>query len=477
MASRISNARRAIPDEPSFGSTVKQMLRRVPILAVAILCALGAGNAVAAGLDDTVDQWLPSSDNADWVYGWVNSTYSPTQRREHFTVQARSGSTFRLRWDELEPPPDQTPSSGFVDYQRTNAGLVNLNYQSTPPPSNFPILCASVANCGNSLAGSAFLLIWGTRSPTLAEPLLSGTRWSSLGGQNNDVASDNRYVGQTTITVPAFPEGVTASQVDSTITQAGALGDPFGSGVRTVFWVRGVGPVRIVFRHTSGETSQADLMSTNLTPLPAPSDANLFPLVAGRQATFRWRNNRHMRRWSRQRFTTTQVVNNSARVDVKSLSGPIKVAGSYAFSTRLTGVSNISASTQAASRATFPKLGPFNAAPADRRTLFTPYDFLAYGFNPIVPVAPTVGETWRSSGSGRDFEIFGVTGTSRVLGLKRIKTPAGTFGAVGVRSKLTQARVPYGSGTRTSWFAPGKGLVRLTFAHRDGSVSTIERVR
>jgi hypothetical protein len=362
-----------------------------------------------------------------------------------------------------------------MDFQRTDAGLVNLNYQSTPPPTQFPILCASAANCGNSLAGTDHLLVWGTRSPTLAEPLLAGTRWSSLGGADNDVASDNRYRGQETLSVPAFPTGVTASIVQSTITQAGALGDPYGSGTRTVWWVRGVGPVRIVFEHASGERTQSDLLSTSLTPLPAPPDANFFPLVTDRDATFRWRNSRHMKRWSRQRFTVIQVVNNSARVDVKSLSGPIKVAGSYTFSARLSGVTNISAATKAASRATFPKLGPGNVESADRRRFFTPYDFLSFGLNPILPVTPITGATWRSSGSGRDYRIFGVTGTSTVLAPRKIKTPAGAFDAVGVRSKLTQAGFPFGSGTRTSWFAAGTGLVKLVFRHRDGSVSTIER--
>lgn len=454
------------------------MPRRLPVLAVAVvLAACSAGTAHGATLDDPVDQWLPSSDSADWVYGWVDTTYSPTQRREHFTVAARTGASFRLRWDELDPPADQTPSSGIMDFQRTDAGLVNLNYQSTPPPPNFPILCASASNCGNSLAGTDHLLVWGTRSPTLAEPLLAGTRWSSLGGADNDVSSDNRYVGQTTLSVPAFPTGVTASVIQSTITQAGALGDPYGSGTRTVWWVRGVGPVRIIFDHTSGERTESDLLSTSLTPLPAPSDANFFPLISGHNATFRWRNSRHMKKWSRQRFTVVQVVNNSARVDVKSLSGPIKVAGSYAFSTRLSGITNISAFTKAASRAKFPKLGPSDSPPADRRHLFTPYDFLTFGFNPILSVAPIAGETWRSSSSGRDYKIFGVTGTSTVLPARKVKTPAGTYDAVGVRSTLTQARFPYGSGTRTSWFAAGTGLVKLVFRHRDGSVSTIERVK
>ena len=47
-----------------------------------------------------------------------------------------------------------------------------------------------------------------------------------------------------------------------------------------------------------------------------------------------------------------------------------------------------------------------------------------------------------------------------------------------MRSTLTPERASaFGSGTRTSCFAPGKGLVKLVFRHRDGSVSTVERIR
>jgi hypothetical protein len=451
---------------------------RVPAaiaLAVALLALLPAVGSAA--LDDPVAQWLPSSDGADWVYAWSDSAYSPTPRQEHFTVQSRSGPSFRLQWNEPKPPPDQTPSSGTMDFRNTDAGLVNLSYQSTQPPQEFPILCASPTSCGNSLAGTYHLLIWGTRSPTLAQPLLTGTRWSSLGGASNDVSSDNRYIGRQTVTVPAFPNGVTAAVVESSTTQAGALGDPYGSGTRTVYWVYGVGPVKIVFHHDGGETTTSDLQSTSLKPLPVPSDANYLPFVTGHSATFRWRNSHHMRHWSVQRFKVTQVVSNSARVDVKSVSGPIKVAGSYAFSTRLSGITNLSTYTKAASRAKFPKLGPSSAPPADRRHFFTPYDLMVYGFNPVVPVYANKGDIWRSSRDSRDFKVFGVTGASKVLGMRRVRTPAGRFTALAVTTRLKQRGFPFGSGKRTMYFAPNRGLVKLIFRHSDGSVSKVERVR
>jgi hypothetical protein len=443
------------------------------LLAATVVSGSHAGTAAAQGLEDPADQWLPRSDGAEWTYAWTNSAYSPAATVERYRLQARVGTTFRLRWDQVGAPASQSPSAGTMDFQHTDAGLVNLNYQSTPPPSQFPILCASANQCGNSMAGAVYLLIWGTRSPTLAEPLLRGTRWGAQGGANNDVASNNRYAGRHKVTVPAFPAGIQAAKVESQVTQAGALGDPFGSGVRTVWWVRGVGPVRIDFRHASGELSRAELQSTNLSPRPLPSDVNLLPLNRGDRATFRWRNSRHMRKWSTQRFDVSQVVNNTAQVDVKNLSGPIAVAGSYLFATRLSGVTLLSGATRAATRAKFPRLGPRG----DRRHFFTPYDLMTFGFNPVVPVGAPRGTTWRSAREGRDWELFRVTGVSKVVGTRKVRTRAGTFRTTVVRSKLRQRGHPFGSGTRTSYFAAGKGLVKLKFRHRDGSVSTVERVR
>jgi hypothetical protein len=440
-----------------------------------LLLALPGAASAAGDLDDLSDQWLPRSDGAEWTYAWSNSDHQPVRRKERFVVQSRSGTAFRLRWNEVDPPPNEQAQSGTMDFRHTEAGLVNLNYQSTQPPSQFPILCASASECGNSLAGSYFLLSWGTRSPTLAEPLLAGTRWNSLGGANNDVASTNRYRGRETVRVEAFPNGVEAAVVESDVSQAGAIGDPFGSGVRTVHWVRGVGPVKISFRHAGGETSEAELLATNLTPLPMPSDANLLPLNRGDTASYRWRNSRHMRKWSRQRFEVAEVVNASSRVDVKHVKGPINVTGSYTFSTRLEGVTHLSAFTRAATRAKFPRLGPQGQPKDEQRHFFTPFDLMVYGFGPVVPVYGETGETWRSSRDSRDWSIFRVVGRSKLLGERSVRTPAGKFRAVAVESTLSRKGSAFGSGRRISYFASEKGLVKLVFRHRDGSVSTVER--
>ncbi len=426
---------------------------------------------MALGIDDPRDQWLPRADNAEWVYEWSNSSYSKAPKRERYRIIARRGPTFRMAWDGIKTSEFDPAVSGNFDFSHTDSGLVNLNYTSTPAPIDFPILCATPAQCGNSLAGALYPLIWGTRSPTLAEPLVKGTRWNSLGGAENDVASSNRYGGRARITVPAFPQGVLTARVDSDVTQAGALGDPFGSGSRQVYWVRGVGPVYMTFRHAGGELTQAKLVSTNQTPVPLPAETNLLPLNRGDTATFRWRNSKHMRRWSKQRFTVGVVVNNTARVDVKHVGrGPINVAGAYAFSTRLSGITHLSASTRAQTRVKFPKL-------KKGRRFMTPYDLMVFGFGPIVPVEPQKGETWGASRDSRDFKIFGVTGRTKVVGQRRIRTKVGRLNTTVVRSALTQRGARFGSGTRTMYFAAGKGLVRLVFKHRDGSTSTVERLK
>jgi hypothetical protein len=452
-----------------------------PLLAVlSCLCLAVPASAAAASLEDPFNQWLPDSDAASWTYSWTDSEYAKAPTRELYSVSGRSGAAFRLTWatEGLGNAEDAQTTSGSVDYRRTTAGTVVTNWAASQPPPQFPILCASAAQCGNSVSSTHFMLIWGSRSPVLAEPLVTGTAWSTTGGANNDVSSTNRYLGTDLVKVPAFPVPVKAAKIQSEITQAGALGDPYGSGVRTVWWVWGVGPVKIGFRHSGGAIQEAELFSTNLVPRETPSDANYLPLTAGRSQDFRWRNSRYMKAWSRQRFTVAQVVNNTARVDVKNVSGPIKVAGSYVLSSRLTGLTNVSTFTKAASKAKFPGLGPRSVSTARRRHFFTPFDLMTFGFNPILPAYPEKGQSWSHDRTSPDFRAFGVTGHSTVVGFGTIKVASRTYkNAVHVQSTLSQKGFKFGTGRRDSWFAPDRGLVKLVFHHRDGSVSTVERLR
>jgi hypothetical protein len=425
--------------------------------------------------------WLPHAADATWTYQWTDSTYNASPTNEKVTVKSAAGNSFTLAWTTKDAgTPDAPQSDGTVSFQETNFGLVNTDWTSTPPPSAFPILCPSLTACGNSLASAYYNVIWGARAPVLFEPVLQGTSWNASGGAQNDVQSANDYLGTESVTVPAFDKPVVAAKIRSQITQAGALGDPYGSGVRTVWWVYGVGPVKIVFQHSGGSgapVTTAVLQSTNQTPETPPADTTWFPLEAGLKGTYRWTNAKHFKKPEVESFTVDQSANGTAIVKVQSVSGPMKVAGAYQFSTRLDGVTSVSSATKAASLAKLPPLGPSALPVAKRRHFFTPFDLMTFGFNPVLPAYPAAGGSWASDPNGRDYAVYGVNGSSRIVGVQKVTTPAGTFDALVVTSALSQPGFPFGSGTRTMWFAPGKGLVKLVFRHGDKSVSTVERLK
>jgi hypothetical protein len=73
--------------------------------------------------------------------------------------------------------------------------------------------------------------------------------------------------------------------------------------------------------------------------------------------------------------------------------------------------------------------------------------------------------------------VYGVNGTSRIVGVQKVTVPAGTFDALVVTSTLSQPGFPFGSGVRTTWFAQDRGLVKLMFRHGDKSVSVVELLK
>jgi hypothetical protein len=219
------------------------------------------------------------------------------------------------------------------------------------------------------------------------------------------------------------------------------------------------------------------LQETSLAAKTPPTDANYFPLVKGMKMRYRWTNPRYLKKPSVQEVTIDEVVNSSARFTFKHISGPIRVAGSYGFSTRTDGVVNIWGLTKAATAIRFPALGPKSLPATKRRHFFTPFDLMNFGFNPVLTAYPASGQTWGSKNPSRDFSTFGVNGSTKVIGVQKIKVPAGTFDVLVVQATLSQPGFKFGSGTRTSYFAAGKGLVKLIFRHGDGSVSTVELLK
>jgi len=433
------------------------------VVAVVSACLLGMPASALA------DDWLPHPANAQWQYEWSDSVYNPSGTVEAVTVKDEndsSGCGWMLQWSSSSTA---MPDSGTACFSDQSFGLVNTDWSSTPPPSNMPELCAGLSGCANSLASALYNVIWGSRSPVLSEPVLQGTTWTSTGGASNEVTSSSRYLGLQLVKVPAFPSGVVAAAVRSQIALGGTFGDDYGSGARTTWWVRGVGPVKVEFDHVDGSVTNVSLLQTNLTPSTVLPDQDYFPLRQGLTGTYQWINHKHFKQAEVEKVSVDAVSNRSARIDVKSVSGPIRTVGAYGFAVRLDGARNLWGSSSAASLVKLPKLG-------HRRHFFTPIDLMTFGFNPVLPAYPILGSSW-NSGNPRDFQIYGVKGKTTVIGIRRVHVRAGTFRALMVRSVLTQRGFPFGSGVRTMWFAPDRGLVKLVFHHRDGSTSVVQLIR
>jgi hypothetical protein len=430
----------------------------------------------------STDPWWPDTPSAHWQYVWSDTKYDPGGSVEDVGVQQQQGNSFALAWadpDETAPASGRQLSCfsgsdlGWAAFQQTASGLVNDGWESCPAAGAFPagFLCESgQSSCGSSLFGFLFDVIWSNDVPVVSEPLLQGVSWTdtSATGGNEDpgTGSTSQYLGQQLVKVPAFPAGVAAAAIRTNVTLTGTPGDSYGSGTRTTWWVPGVGPVRVVFDHADGSVSTGYLQSTTLTPSAEPPDANYLPLKVGAGGTYKLTNSRYMRHPAVEKVTVSAVSGRGATVSVHSVSGLLRVNGSYGFTANLDGVTNLSSTTSARSLAKFPKLG-------HGRRLLTPIDLMTYGFGPVLPAYPAAGASWRS-GNSRDMRVYGVTGSTSVVGLRSVRVPAGKFQALELRSVLKQPGHPFGSGVRTMWFANGRGLVKLVFAHGDGSTTTVE---
>jgi hypothetical protein len=450
-------------------------------IGVILLRCLGAAAicVAAAAPVASADDFLPHPANAQWQYFWTDSTYNPKGTTETVTVDTKDKANcgWQLAWTGTISVPTggstnggptyaAQPDDGTICFQDQSSGLINTNWSGSSPPSDEPSLCASSgSSCANSLGSVMYNVIWGSRSPVISEPLLQGTSWPATGGADGSVTSTNAYLGLRRVKVPAFSHDVTAAVVRSQVAAAGTPGDDYGSGTRTVWWVYGVGPVKVEFDHVDGSVTNAVMTSTNLKSVRPRPDQDYFPLRVGIGGTYQWVNHKHLRTPEIENVRVAAATNRSARITVKSVSGPVRAAGDYVFALRLDGLRNTFGSTAASTLVRFPKLG-------HGRHFFTPVDLMTFGFNPVLPAYPIPGTVLRS-GNPRDRQVFGVTGVTRVIGVHAVRVPAGRFRALEVRAVLSQRGFPFGSGVRTMWFAPGRGLVKLVFDHRDGSTSVV----
>ena len=218
------------------------------------------------------------------VVGHVSTTRRRRRRRSRSRASPARISCWRGRRTARTIRPTRPQSTGSVSFQETNFGLVNTDWTSTPPPTNFPVLCASLGSCGNSLASTYYNVIWGARAPVLRRAAPARAELECDGRRAERCHELERLCRHRVDHRAGVPNASTGCKDSSQITQAGALGDPYGSGVRTTWWVYGVGPVKVVFQHSGGSgapVTAAELQSTNQTADGAAARPGVLPDEGG----------------------------------------------------------------------------------------------------------------------------------------------------------------------------------------------------
>ena len=162
----------------------------------------------AGPLDDPAEQWLPRTDGATWTYAWSNTTYQPAPRIEKYTLSGARGHVL---------PPDAGTRSTRRPTDTASAGHDRLPAHGHGAREHeLPVLAAAAelpdpVRVGDGLRHVAERgLVHGHLGHALAglrRADAAGTRWNSLGGAANDVASTNRYVGHVKVKVPGVPRG------------------------------------------------------------------------------------------------------------------------------------------------------------------------------------------------------------------------------------------------------------------------------
>ena len=322
------------------------------------------------------------------------------------------------RREGLDNPADAPDSIGTVSFQETNAGLLNTDWSSNAPPQAFPILCATLARCGNSLASTYYNVIWGGRVPVLAAPLLKGADVVEHGRRRQRRREHFELPGHRGDHCPRVrPSGQGGDGAARTSRRRERSAIPTAAA-----YARLVGVRRRAGEGASSSTRAArGAGHDRRAPVDEPDAEGA---AAGRRTTSRskkglkarysWTNSKHHEaavgaglhgRRGRERLGA-RVSQERLRADQGR--GRVRVHARGPTASRTSG-----ARRRPRSLAKLPPLGPKSLPKTKRRHFFTPFDLMDYGFNPLFPAYPQPSNSWDGEASGRDFQVYGVTGHAR----------------------------------------------------------------
>ena len=429
------------------------------------------------GLAD--DLWFPHPADATWTLQVVqNSVYATTPTTEKVTVKSQKSPTFVLAWttDGRKQLHRRDHLERHDDLRGSRPGHLRRLVEHAAP-GHVPALLRFRHEL-RELDGKHTIF----PDLGLAEAAASGaaqsSTWTSTGGATRTTCQKApHFPWRAQNHGPRLPRARRGRWGTDADRQAGAQGDPYGSGTRTVWWSLRRRPLMITFQHAGRRQSARDDVDPAEHEPQAAATAwrhRLLPLHEGLKLTYSWTNTETPAHTRGQTFTVDAVVNNTRPFSRYRTSPARYGQEDRRLSKRASGVTDLWGTTSSATLLKFPPLGPARSSGLNQQNHFvTPFDLPNFGFQPGPPphTRPRARK-WSSEPVEQ-----------RLLDLRRhrhrnrdrrqtAKVPVSSFQALVVRSTLKQPGFPYGTGTRC-WFAPAEGLVKLVFAHGDGSVSTV----
>ena len=197
----------------------------------------------------------------------------------------------------MKNPPDAVSSTGKVDFQETDQGIVNTDWTSNPPPPHLPDPLRVSCIVRQRLASTLLQRHLGLAEPGARRAAAEGRRVGRTPAARRTTSRARRCTSATRrSSVPAFPRP--SSPPSRAADHAGR------SARRSVRQRHAHDLVGLRRRAREGRVrprrrrqrarDDVVLRVTNLTPLPTPSNIDYFPLGKGRTMTYRWTNTKHL---------------------------------------------------------------------------------------------------------------------------------------------------------------------------------------
>ena len=234
-----------------------------------------AAPAQAVDLDDPAAQWLPRTRRRDLDVPVVQQRLRAGPRTERYALTARAGDRLPGRAGRSSScGPTRSRPRGFAGLPHTPTPAWSTSTSSPRPRRRSSRSCARPrSRCGNTLAGTHVPTMLGGRArPCWPSRSCRARPGTPSAARTTTSTAANRYIGrESTSPSRRSRRRSTAAKIESVITQAGALGDPFGT--RPAHGVVGLRRRPGEDRSSStpaARASFAQLQSTNLAAAAAP---------------------------------------------------------------------------------------------------------------------------------------------------------------------------------------------------------------